>query len=192
MRWLLRRLLSDEDRRSIEDDLAELHALRRRLHGAREADRWLRRQWLVYPWHLLTERLRASVPRGKTMGHLWSDVRYSVRSLIRVPALFATIVLTVGVGLGATTAMIGVVRAVLVSDLPYADPGSLVWIYTDNPPFWFPFSVVDYRALEADHPAFNAVGAYHTRSVTLSGASVGPITPSIAVLSVSVSVPARP
>src|SRR5262245_13637990 len=103
------------------------------------------------------------------MQHLWRDVVYSVRSLARVPALSATIVLTVGVGLGATTAMLGVVRAVLVSPLPYADPGSLVWIYTDHAPFWFPFSVVDYRALEADHPAFSTVGAYQTRSVTVSG-----------------------
>ena len=62
--------------------------------------------------------------------------------------------LTVGIGLGATTAMIGVVRAVLVNPLPYASPDRLFWLYTDNPPFRFRFSVVDYRALEADHPAF--------------------------------------
>ena len=169
MRWLLRLLVSEADRRSIENDLAELYELRRRLDGAPDADRWLRRQWLLYPWHVLADRLRASVARGKTMRHLWNDVRYALRSLARVPALFATIVLTVGVGLGATTAMIGVVRGVLVSELPYADPGSLVWIYTNNPPFWFPFSVVDYRALEADHPAFSEIGAYQTRSVTVSG-----------------------
>ena len=51
--------------------------------------------------------------------------------------------------------MIALVRAVLVNPLPYADPGALVWIYTDNPPYRFRLSVVDYRALEADHPAFS-------------------------------------
>jgi putative ABC transport system permease protein len=170
MRWLLRLLVGDDDRRTIESDLGELYEWRRRHEGAPAADRWLRRQRVLYPCHLLADRLKAAVVRGLTMEHFWSDVRYALRSLTRVPALFATIVLTVGVGLGATAAMIGVVRAVLVSDLPYRDPGSLFWIYTDNPPFWFPFSVVDYRALEADHPAFNAVGAYQTRSVTVSGA----------------------
>ena len=78
-----------------------------------------------------------------------------MRSLARTPALSATIVLTVGIGLGATTGMIGVVRAVLVDPLPVRRAGALVWIYTDNPPYRFRFSVVDYRALEADHPAFS-------------------------------------
>jgi putative ABC transport system permease protein len=169
MRWLLRLLVSDEDRRSIEADLAELYEVRRLTDGAPAADRWLRRQHVIYPWHLLMDRLRATVPRGITMHHLWRDFRYSVRSLARVPALSATLVLTIGVGLGATTAMISVVRAVLVNGLPYAEPESLVWIYTDTPPYRFRFSVVDYRALEADHPAFRVVAAYQTNQVTVSG-----------------------
>jgi putative ABC transport system permease protein len=103
--------------------------------------------------------------------HLWRDVCYSVRSLARTPALTATIMLTVGIGLGATTGMIGVVRAVLVNPLPYAAPDELFWIYTDNPPYRFRFSVVDYRALEADHPAFSAVAAYQTSSVTVTEGS---------------------
>src|SRR5262245_61336442 len=103
------------------------------------------------------------------MQHLWRDVVYSVRSLARVPALSATIVLTVGVGLGATTAMIGVVRAVLVNPLPYADPGALVWLHSDPPPSWCPLSVVRSGALEADHPGFSTVAAYQTKSVTVSG-----------------------
>jgi putative ABC transport system permease protein len=102
------------------------------------------------------------------MQHIWRDLLYSVRSLSRVPALTLTIVLTVGIGLGATTAMITLIDAVLGRPLPYANPESLVWIYTDNPPFWFRFSVVDYRALEADHPAFSAVAGYQTNTVTVT------------------------
>jgi MacB-like periplasmic core domain len=100
--------------------------------------------------------------------HLAHDIRYTVRSLARVPVLSATIVLTVGLGLGATAAMIGAVWAVLVNPLPYADSGSLAWIYTDNPPYKFRFAVVDYRALEADHPTFSAVAAYQTSAVTVT------------------------
>ncbi len=80
--------------------------------------------------------------------------------------------LTVGIALGATAAMVGIVRAVLVDPLPYADPGSLVWIYTDAPPFRFRFSVVDYRALEQDHPTFSSVAAYQTTRVTMSDTGV--------------------
>jgi putative ABC transport system permease protein len=167
MRWLLRLLVDDADRRAIENDLAELYEFRRRLDGPRRADRWLRRQRLLYPWHLLVDRCRSALPGWTTMHALWSDVRYAARSLSRVPALALTIVVTVGVGLGATTAMLAVVRAVIVNPLPYENPDELVWIYTDNPPYRFRLSVVDYRALEADHP-FSAVAAYHPSQVTLT------------------------
>ncbi len=106
--------------------------------------------------------------RDFIMTTLWKDFVYSVRSLARTPALTATIVLTVGIGLGATAGMIAVVRAVLVNPLPYAAPAELFWVYTDNPPYRFRFSVVDYRALEADHPAFSAVAAYQTSNVTIT------------------------
>jgi putative ABC transport system permease protein len=169
MRWLLRLLLSDADRRAVESDLAELFELRRQELDERAATRWLRRQHLMYPLHLLVDRVRAafsSLLAG--VPHLGRDAVHSARSLARTPALTVTILLTVGVGLGATTGMIAIVRAVLVNPLPYAAPDELFWIYTDNPPYRFRFSVVDYRALEADHPAFSAVAAYQTTSVTVT------------------------
>jgi hypothetical protein len=169
MRWLLRVLLSDADRRAIENDLVELFELRRHRDGERAATRWLRRQRLLYPLHLVVERVRGTLGSlWALLPHLWRDAGYSLRSLARTPALTATILLTVGVGLGATTGMIGVVRAVLVNPLPYASPEQLFWLYTDNPPYRFRFSVVDYRALEADHPAFSAVAAYQTTNVTVT------------------------
>ena len=121
MRWLLRVLSDEADRRAAESDLAELYELRRRQDGDRAAARWLRRQHLLYPLHFFLDRARAAVSDWRAlMRHLWRDVAYSLRSLARTPALTATIVLTVGIGLGATSAMIGVVRAVLVNPLPYA------------------------------------------------------------------------
>jgi putative ABC transport system permease protein len=168
MRWLLR-VLPAADRRAAESDLAELYELRRRQDGDRAAARWLRRQHLLYPLHYFLDGARAAVTDWRAlMRHLWRDVSYSLRSLARTPALTATIVLTVGIGLGATTAMIRVVRGVLVNALPYAAPDNLFWLYTDGHPFRFRFSVVDYRALEADHPAFSDVAAYQSRSVTVS------------------------
>ena len=169
MRWLFRVFVEDDDRRAIENDLAELYELRRQMDGERAARRWLRRQRVFYPVHLLFERLRAARSSGAmTMTYFWRDVLHSVRSLARTPALAATIILTVGLGLGATTGMMSVIRAVLINPLPYADPDGLFWIYTDNPPFRFRFSVVDYRALEADHPTFTSVAAYQTSQVTVT------------------------
>jgi putative ABC transport system permease protein len=168
MGWLLRLLVGDADRREIENDLAELYDYRRRRDGAAAADRWLRRQRRLYPWHLLVDRGRTALSRGTTMPHLWPDVRHTLRSLAHVPALAATIVLTIGTALGATVAAIVLTRAVLVNPLPYTDPAALQWIYTDNPPYRFNLSVVDYRALEADHPAFGAVAAYQRSQVAVA------------------------
>ncbi len=106
--------------------------------------------------------------RRLRFGEFARDLRIALRSLARQPGLSATIVLTVGIGLGAASGMISVVRAVLLAPLPYADPAALVWIYTDNPPYRFRFSRVDYLALEADHPAFSAIAAYETSSVTVA------------------------
>ena len=42
------------------------------------------------------------------------------------------------------------------------------WIYTDHAPYRFGFSVVDYRALEADHPSFSLVAAYQRGEVAVA------------------------
>ena len=168
MDWLLRLLVSEADRRAIDSDLSELHDYRRRRDGVAAADRWLRRQRRLYPWIVLLDHGRAALPGWTTMQHLWRDAGHSLRSLATVPALSATIVLTVGLGLGATVASVALVKAVLVDPLPYADPGRLAWIYTDNPPYRFSLSVVDYRALERDHPAFSAIAAYQRQQVTVA------------------------
>jgi putative ABC transport system permease protein len=169
MPWLLRRLVSDADRRAIETELAELYELRRRTDGDAEAQRWLRRQRRAYSRHLIADRLRGAA--GRVAGffpRFARDAAYHVRTLLRSPGLTATIVLTLGLGLGATTAMLTVVRAVLVSPLPYDESNNLYWLYTDSPPFRFRFSVVDYRALEADHPAFSEVAAFQSSRVTVT------------------------
>jgi predicted permease len=169
MRWLMRWLVSDADRRVIEGELAELHEWRLRQNGARAARRWLRRQQFGYALHLTGDRMRRTLEDVfASVKHLGGDLRYSVRSLVRAPVVATTIILTVGIGLGATTAMVSVTRAVLVNPLPYADANNLYWIYTDSPPFKWRFTVVDYRALEADHSAFSAIAAYQTNNVTVT------------------------
>ncbi len=169
MRWLLRFLVKDVDRQAIESDLAELYELRRHRDGDRAAAGWRRRQRLLYPILFAADGWRAAIDNGRVLvPHLWQDLLYSLRSLGRTPALAATLVLTVGVGLGATTAMLSVVRTVLLNPLPYAGSDDIFVIHTDSSPHRFPLSVVDYRALEADHPAFSSVAAYQTRSVTVT------------------------
>ena len=54
------------------------------------------------------------------------DVRYGVRTLARQPGFAATAVLTLALGIGATTAIFSVVNAVVVRPLPFAQPDRIV------------------------------------------------------------------
>lgn len=53
------------------------------------------------------------------------------RSLLRAPGLFATAVLLLAVGIGATTALFSVVNTVLLTPLPYKEPDRLVRLWTE-------------------------------------------------------------
>jgi putative ABC transport system permease protein len=60
------------------------------------------------------------------LSDLCSDIRFAVRSIRRRPALAAVIVLTLGLGIGASTAMFALNHAVLLRPLPYFEPDRLV------------------------------------------------------------------
>jgi putative ABC transport system permease protein len=54
------------------------------------------------------------------------DVRYGLRGLATTPAISLIALITIGLGVGANTAMFSVVNAVLLSPLPYPAPEQLV------------------------------------------------------------------
>ncbi len=99
---------------------------------------------------------------------LVQDVRISLRGLLRSPMLTVTILASVGLGIGATTVIFSAVNAALLRPLPYVDPGRLVWIYTDAPPFQFRFSVADYLALDTQQTQFERIAAFTSRTMTFS------------------------
>jgi putative ABC transport system permease protein len=61
------------------------------------------------------------------------DIRYAIRSLRRNPAFAGVAILTLAVGIGATTSMFTVAHAVLIRPLPFARPERLVEISEVNP-----------------------------------------------------------
>ena len=97
------------------------------------------------------------------------DVRIAVRSLLRSPVLALTIVASVGLGLGAAAAIFSAIDAAMLRPLPYAHAERLVRIYTDAPPFKFPFSVADYLAFAEQQTQFERTAAYATRPVSYHG-----------------------
>jgi predicted permease len=60
------------------------------------------------------------------MSQFLQDIGYACRTLRRSPALVVTAVLSLGLGIAATTAVFSFVNALQFKPLPFADPGTLV------------------------------------------------------------------
>ena len=77
----------------------------------------------------LARQRQASMKRHEQLGVLWQDIVFALRQLRAQPLLTFAALLTLAVGIGATTSIFSVVNAVLLRPLPYADSDRLVIIW---------------------------------------------------------------
>src|SRR5437867_6002937 len=73
-----------------------------------------------------------SVGAEEVMESLIKDIRYAVRSLFKRPAFTLVSVITLALGIGASTAVFSVVHAVLLRSLPYGNADRLVMVWENN------------------------------------------------------------
>ena len=62
----------------------------------------------------------------------WDDIRFGLRMLRKQPGFAVVVILTLGIGIGATTAMLSVVQDVLIRPLPYAHSDRLYAIWASS------------------------------------------------------------
>ena len=98
-----------------------------------------------------------------------SDLRSALRSFLKSPGFFAVSVATLGLGIGATTAMFTILSAVLLRPLPYPAAERLVFVRDIQPqlrdlPASYP-EYLDWSSLDL----FEGIGAYWRPSANLTG-----------------------
>lgn len=134
-RWLLRRLVPAEQRDAVAGDAAEELDLRAERDGTEAARRWYRRQVLrsivpalAYATRRTWDTWTGSEGEGERMGAWTRDVSLAVRALRRRPGFSLTVLTTLALGVGATTALFGVFRAVFLEPIPLPDSDRLVLV----------------------------------------------------------------
>jgi putative ABC transport system permease protein len=100
------------------------------------------------------------------------DARYGLRSMIKNPSVTAVAVLTLGLAIGANTAIFSVVNAILLKPLPYKDPDQLVRIYTQFPGlkfdrFWL--SRPEYFELRRESKSYSELAAWQVATAAVGG-----------------------
>jgi len=108
------------------------------------------------------------------------DLQYAIRALLKSPgfALLATI--TMGLGIGATTAIFSVADAILWKSLPLPDPGRLVMLFerrAEQTVGWIPVSPGNFVDWKAQSRSYEHVAAYQYSTANLTGADGYPGEP---------------
>jgi predicted permease len=99
------------------------------------------------------------------------DVRYGLRALVRTPGFTAVAVLTLALGIGASTAIFSVVYGVLLKPLPFHEPDRLVALYHLAPGFGtneLPQSAATYFTYRDNARVFEDIGLWNTGDVSVN------------------------
>ncbi len=148
----------DELAQHLEDQCAELMGGGRTIEQARREllaqlddpasgfpDRLLERHWAV---RTATPARLGGRPTARGMlASIWYDLRYGARGLARAPGMTAVIVLSLGVVIGANTAIFGLLDALLLRPLPLPHPEQLVTLRPMNNGYKAELYYSDYQTL---------------------------------------------
>ena len=105
------------------------------------------------------------------MDTLLRDVRHAVRNLVRSPGFAMVTILTLGLGIGANTAIFSVVNAVILRPLGYPQPERLIYISSQFPQlgfdqFWV--SPPEFMEFQERTRTFSSVGAFASGQANLT------------------------
>ena len=122
--------------------------------------------------------------RREPMQELLQNLKYAVRTIRRNPGFAAVVVVTLGLGIGANTAVFSVINTVLLRPLPYAEADRLTVIWTnfgpDLPQNWI--SGPELVEMREFNTAFEDIGVAVPFTVSVTGDG-GPVQVQAGVVS---------
>jgi predicted permease len=102
------------------------------------------------------------------------DLRFAFRQLRKAPAFTLTVVLTLALGIGATTAIFSLVEGILLRPLPFSNPERLVLLgdHLEGGVSATPVTAREIVTYSTSTNAFSSMGGYITGSYEVSGGAV--------------------
>jgi putative ABC transport system permease protein len=116
----------------------------------------------------IAEDTESDMRRSEQLGLLKQDALYALRLMRAKPAFTAAIVLTLALGIGATTAIFSVVSAVLLRPLPYANADRMVMVYEQLNGGNGRASVGHFHDWREQTQSFEEMAAFQTRTFNLT------------------------
>jgi putative ABC transport system permease protein len=107
-----------------------------------------------------------------TLESIVQDIRYGVRGLRNSPGFSLVAIITLSLGIGATTAIFSVVNSVLLRPLPYKDSARLVNIWTVSPLFpqlRMGQSIPNMNDIRSRARSFEQIATYQSGQTALTG-----------------------
>ena len=104
------------------------------------------------------------------MPTIWQDLRYGARMLLKQPGFTLIAVLTLSLGIGASTAIFSIVDAVLLRSLPYPDAEKIVSLReVDAKGRQITFAEPNFLDVRARNHTLAAVAEYNMQLTTVLG-----------------------
>ncbi|HEU5451055.1 MAG TPA: ABC transporter permease, partial [Terriglobales bacterium] len=109
------------------------------------------------------------------MTTLLQDLKYGLRMLRKSPGFTLIAIAILAIGIGASTAVFGLLDAILLKPLPYDHPERIAMLWRQAPPTVnvgypeIPWSRVEFQTLQASNRSFEHVAAFQGDSFALTG-----------------------
>jgi predicted permease len=144
------------------------------------------REALLADWDKLNWRTKLDLLR-RSLGAFWDalvlqprrledemfqDVRFGARMLLKSPAFTLTAMLSLIIGIGATSAIFSVVNGVVLRPLPYQDPDRLVRLWQNKPQAGMreiPVSAGNVNVWQTRAQSFEGVAAFYQTASVITG-----------------------